>query len=517
MEIFSNLADGFAIALTFQNLMLALLGCFLGTLMGALPGLGPANGVAILIPIAFTLGLGPTPSLILLTSVYYGAMYGGRISSILLNIPGDEPAMMTCLDGHPMALQGKAGEALALSGIASFVGSFFATWGLVLVAPQLVKIALLFGPAEYFALFTMAFATLGGVTASNQGKSAFAAALGLGIAMIGSDSQTGSERFTFGHIHLYDGIDFLIAIVGLFAISEVLIFIEHHQGGAAAKSTAKIGKLMPDFGILKRSGGTMFRSTIIGFLAGVLPGAGASLGSFLSYSVEKNTVDREGKTFGKGDPRGVIAPEVGNNAAAGGALVPMLALGVPGSGTTAVLLAVLLQLNITPGPLLFRNNPDIVWGLIAALFIANFMLLALNLPMVGLFTRVLLIPTRILMPVVAMISFVGIYGLTGSTFDVMMMVGFGFGGWGLRKLGVPLVPVILGILLGNEMEVNMRRALQISDGDWSILVGSPLAIGIWAIAIIGFVLPIFFGKKVKKSMVAGHSKEEMDEVMKGGD
>ena len=517
MEMFSNLADGFAIALTFQNLMLALLGCFLGTLMGALPGLGPANGVAILIPIAFTLGLGPTPSLILLTSVYYGAMYGGRISSILLNIPGDEPAMMTCLDGHPMALQGRAGEALALSGIASFVGSFFATWGLVLVAPQLVKIALLFGPGEYFALFTMAFATLGGVTASNQAKSAFAAALGLGIAMIGSDSQTGSERFTFGHIHLYDGIDFLIAIVGLFAISEVLIFIEHHQGGAAAKSTAKIGKLMPDFGILKRSVGTMFRSTIIGFLAGVLPGAGASLGSFLSYSVEKNTVDREGKTFGKGDPRGVIAPEVGNNAAAGGALVPMLALGVPGSGTTAVLLAVLLQLNITPGPLLFRNNPDVVWGLIAALFIANFMLLALNLPMVGLFTRVLLIPTRILMPVVAMISFVGIYGLTGSTFDVMMMVGFGFVGWGLRKLGVPLVPVILGILLGNEMEVNMRRALQISDGDWSIFVGSPLAIGIWAIAITGFVLPIFFGKKVKKSMVADHPKEEMDEVMKGGD
>jgi putative tricarboxylic transport membrane protein len=335
--------------------------------------------------------------------------------------------------------------------------------------------------------------------------------------MIGSDSQTGSERFTFGHIHLYDGIDFLIAIVGLFAISEVLIFIEHHQGGAAAKSGAKIGRLLPDFGILKRSVGTMFRSTIIGFLSGVLPGAGASLGSFLSYSVEKNTVDREGKTFGKGDPRGIIAPEVGNNAAAGGALVPMLSLGVPGSGTTAVLLAVLLQLNITPGPLLFRNNPDIVWGLIAALFIANFMLLALNLPMVGLFTRVLLVPTRILMPVVAMISFVGIYGLTGSTFDVMLMVGFGFAGWALRKLGVPLVPVILGILLGNEMEVNMRRALQVSDGDWSIFVGSPLAIGIWAIAIIGFVLPIFFGKKVKTQMHAGHAEEDVEEVVKGGD
>jgi putative tricarboxylic transport membrane protein len=518
MEIFSNLADGFAIALSVQNLLLALLGCFLGTLMGALPGLGPANGVAILIPIAFTLGLGPIPSMILLTSVYYGAMYGGRISSILLNIPGDEPAMMTCLDGHPMALQGKAGEALALSGVASFTGDFFGTCGLILLAPQLVKVALLFGPAEYFALFTMAFATLGGLTASNQAKSAFAAALGLGIAMIGSDSQTGSERFTFGHIHLYDGIDFLIAIVGLFAISEVLIFIEHHQGGAAAKSRSKVGRhKWPDFRMLKRSIGTIARSTGIGFLSGVLPGAGASLGSFLSYSVEKNLVDPEGKTFGKGDPRGLIAPEVGNNASAAGALVPMLALGVPGSGTTAVLLAVLLQLNITPGPLLFSNNPDVVWSLIAALFIGNFMLLALNLPLVGLFTRVLMIPTRILMPAVAMISFVGIYGLTGSTFDVMMMVGFGFAGWGLRKLGFPLVPVILGILLGNEMEVNMRRALQISDGDWSIFVGSPLAIGIWVVAIIGFTLPIFIGKKVKKQMIADHSEIEVEEVDKGGD
>ena len=507
MDILSNLADGFVVAFTLENLLLALLGCFLGTLMGALPGLGPANGVAILIPIAFSMGLGPTASMILLTSVYYGAMYGGRISSILLNIPGDEPAMMTCLDGYPMAQQGKAGEALALSGIASFIGAFFATWGLVLLAPQLVKIALLFGPAEYFALFTMAFATLGGITASNQAKSAFAAALGLGIAMIGSDSQTGSQRFTFDHIHLYDGVDFLIAIVGLFALSEVLIFIEHHKGGAAAKSGMDIGRLLPQATDLKRSTGTMLRSTVIGFISGVLPGAGASLGSFLSYSVEKNTVDREGKTFGKGDPRGVIAPEVGNNAASGGALVPMLSLGVPGSGTTAVLLAVLLQLNITPGPLLFKNNPDIVWGLIAALFIANFMLLALNIPMIGLFTRVLMVPTRILMPVVAMISFVGIYGLTGSTFDVMLMVGFGVLGWTLRKLDVPLVPVILGILLGNEMEVNLRRALQISDGDWSILVGSPLAIGIWVIAIAGFILPIIFSKKMKKKMKAEHAQD----------
>ena len=501
MEILSALMDGFAIALTPENLFLALVGCFLGTLMGALPGLGPANGVAILIPIAFSMGLAPTPALILLTSVYYGCMYGGRISSILLNIPGDEPAMMTCLDGYPMAQKGMAGQALALSGVASFVGSFFATIGLVLLAPQLVKIALLFGPAEYFVLFTMAFATLGGISSSNQAKAAFAAALGLGIAMIGSDSQTGSQRFTFGNIHLFDGIDFLIAIVGLFALSEVFIFLEHHRGGSAAQGKKmEVGKLMPDLGILQRAIPTMGRSTIIGFIAGVLPGAGASLGSFLAYTVEKNVSDPQGKTFGKGDPRGVIAPEVGNNAAAGGALVPMLSLGVPGSGTTAVLLAVLLQLNITPGPLLFARNPDVVWGLIAALFIGNFMLLALNIPLVGLFTRVLLVPTRILMPVVAMISFVGIYGITGSTFDVMLMVGFGVLGWVLRKLDVPLVPVILGILLGNLMEANLRRAMTISDGEWSTLVASPLAIGLWAVAIVGFVIPILFGRALKARM-----------------
>jgi len=511
METLSSLADGFAVALTFQNITLALIGCFLGTVMGALPGLGPSNGVAILIPVAFTLGLGPTPALILLTSVYYGAMYGGRISSILLNIPGDEPALMTCLDGYPMAKQGRAGEALALSGIASFVGAFFATWGLVLLAPQLVKVALLFGPAEYFALFTLAFATLGGISATNQAKSAFAAALGLGLAMIGVDTQTGVPRFTFGEVHLYDGIDFLVAIVGLFALSEVFIFLEHRGSPEeeAKKPRIEIGKIVPSWGLIRYCTPTMIRSTFLGFLAGVLPGAGASLGSFIAYSVEKKVVDKDGKTFGKGDPRGVAAPEAGNNAAAGGALVPMLALGVPGSGTTAVLLAVLLSLNITPGPLLFSQNPDVVWGLIAALFIGNFMLLAMNIPMVGLFTRVLLVPPRLLMPVVAMISFVGIYGISGSTFDLLVMIGFGLMGWALRKLDVPLVPVILGTLLGNQMEVNLRRAVTIDDGNYGILIGSPLAIGLWIVAIVGFILPIFVGGMLKRRMKTAHDESSL--------
>lgn len=492
MDVLAQLAHGFSVALTPENLMLALLGCVLGTIIGALPGLGPSNGVAILIPLAFTLGLPATPALILLTSVYYGAMYGGRISAILLNIPGDEPALMTTLDGHPMAKKGQAGEALALSGYASFFGAFFATWGLVFLAPQLVKLALLFGPAEYFALFTLAFATLGGIASQNQAKTAIAAALGIGIAMIGVDGQTGVPRLTFGEIHLYDGIDFLVAIVGLFAISEVFLFLEH-KGANGTGQAPSLGRITAPLSMLRKTFWSMVRSTILGFVAGVLPGAGASLGSFIAYTFEKRVSDKHG-TFGKGDPRGVAAPEAGNNAAAGGALVPMLALGVPGSGTTAVLLAMLMALNITPGPLLFTQQPDVVWGLIAALFIGNAMLLLLNIPLVGVFVRLLRVPAKYLMPAVAMISFVGIYGLSGSTFDLVVMIIFGVLGYVLRKLEVPLVPVILGVLLGNNMETNLRRALTISNGDWTVLWGSSLAVSIWILAIVGFVAPIFLGR-----------------------
>ena len=510
MDALSSLADGFAIALTWQNLGLALLGCFLGTLIGALPGLGPSNGVAILIPLVFSIGLKATPALILLTSVYYGAMYGGRISSILLNIPGDEPAMMTTLDGYPMAQKGQAGEALSISGLASFIGSFFATWGLVFLAPQLVKVALLFGPAEYFALFTLAFATLGGLSSKNQAKSAIAAALGLAIAMIGVDGQTGVPRYTFNNVHFYDGIDFLVAIVGFFAVSEVLVFIENYGTETHTKPAPKLGRIIPPLSMIKQTSGAMGRGTVLGFIAGVLPGAGASLGSFIAYALEKK-VSNKNDTFGKGDPRGVAAPEAGNNAAAGGALVPMLALGVPGSGTTAVLLAMLLALDIQPGPLLFTKNPDVVWGLIAALFIGNFMLLAMNIPMVGIFVRLLAIPAKYLMPAVAMISFVGIYGISGSTFDLEVMIAFGVAGWVLRKLDIPLVPVILGILLGNQMEANLRRAMAISDGNLWALLESPLAISLWVMAIVGFILPLIVGRFVRISALK-KSKIEAGDV-----
>jgi len=302
-------------------------------------------------------------------------------------------------------------------------------------------------------------------------------------------------RFTFGNLHLMDGVDFLVAIVGLFAIAEVFFFIESH--GKDSAIGVKLGKVTIPFRDILDSGWTMLRSTVIGFIAGILPGAGASLGSFLAYIAEKG-ISRDKDSFGKGNPRGVAAPEAGNNAAAGGALVPMLTLGVPGSGTTAVLLALLMTLNITPGPMLFAERPDVVWGLIASLFIANFVLLIMNVPLVKVFVKILSVPSWILLPGVTMVSFVGIYSLSGSYFDLVMMVGFGVLGYFLRKLDIPTVPVILGILLGSSMEENLRRAMVISDGDWTFLFSTPIAIGLWVAAILGFVAPMFMRGLLKR-------------------
>ncbi|MAM88559.1 MAG: tripartite tricarboxylate transporter TctA [unclassified Hahellaceae] len=503
METLQLLMTGFAVALTFENLMFALFGAFIGTIIGALPGLGPANGVAILIPLAFTLGLSPETSMILLTAVYAGAMYGGRISSILLNIPGDEPAMMTCLDGYPMAKKGRAAEALAMSAIASFVGSLIGTIGLIMLAPVLARFALTFGPAEYFALFMLAFATLGGIAGKNPVKTIIAAALGLMISSVGIDIATGTQRYTFGVLELFEGIDFILAIVGLFAISELLFFIEEKAG--AGREMIKVNKLSLRPKDVMSAMPTMFRGGILGFIAGVLPGAGASLGSFVSYTLEKQYLGKKGR-FGEGDPRGVAAPEAGNNGAASGALVPMLTLGVPGSGTTAVLLAMLISLNITPGPLMFTQNADIVWGVIAALLIGNVILLLLNIPLIGFFVKLLSVPPMYLLPIVTMVAFVGIYSISHSTFDLYFMVAFGIAGYFLRKLAIPLVPVILGMLLGPEMEKNLSHALVLSDGEWSTLFATPLALGLWIVAALGLILPYVIGPLLRRRMQSAVSK-----------
>ncbi|AWX14535.1 tripartite tricarboxylate transporter TctA [Mergibacter septicus] len=497
MNTLELLTNGFIAALSWQSIILATLGCTLGTLIGALPGLGPANGVAILIPLAFSLGLDPTAALILLTSVYAGAMYGGRISSILLNIPGDEPALMTTLDGYPMARQGKAGEALVLSAIASFIGSLLATIGLVILSPLLAKAALFFGPPEYVALYVLAFAALGGVTGKNIAKTLLATTIGLMISTIGIDAGSGVPRYTFGILELYEGIDFLIVLVGLFAISELLLFIE--QAGKGEMPILVVNKIKLKLKEIFHILPTALRSSILGFIAGVLPGAGASLGSFISYSLEKKLVDKHNQ-FGKGDPRGVVAPEAGNNAAAGGALVPMLTLGVPGSGTTAVLLAMLISLNITPGPTLFQQHADLVWTVIAALFIGNVILLLLNIPLVGFFVKILSIPPRFLMPIITLVAILGIYSISHSIIDIYIMIGFGIVGFFLRKLEIPLVPIILGMLLGPELEISLRHSLTLSDNNWLILWSSPLSIGLWTISILGLILPIFISPFIQNKI-----------------
>jgi putative tricarboxylic transport membrane protein len=505
MDILQLLMQGFAVALTPENMMYALIGAFLGTLIGCLPGLGPANGIAILMPLCFSLGLGADSALIMLTSVYAGTMYGGRISSILLNIPGDEPAMMTCLDGYPMARKGRAAEALALSAIASFIGSFLAVIGLIIMAPLLAKFALHFGPAEYFALFILAFATLGGITGKNPMKTVLATALGLMLSTIGVDMTTGVERFTYGNLHLYEGIDFIVIIVGLFAVSELFIFIESHA--KQDRDMIKVEKLKLTardiLGVLP----TSLRGSLLGFISGVLPGAGASLGSFISYTLEKKVLGKKGH-FGEGDPRGIAAPEAGNNAAANGALVPMLTLGVPGSGTTAVLLAMLVTLNIQPGPLMFQQNADVVWGVIAALLFGNILLLFMNIPMIGVFVKILSVPSKYLMPMVTMVAVVGIYSISNSTTELYMMIGFGVLGYVLRKLDIPLVPIVLGTLLGPTMEVNLRNAMSLSGGDVGILWNSGIAITIWSIAIIGLLAPVVVGPLLRRKMKAAHEVVE---------
>ncbi len=494
MDVFSQLVHGFEVALTPLNLGLALAGAFLGTLIGALPGIGPVNGVAILIPIAYALKLPPESALILLAGVYYGAEYGGRISSILLNVPGDAGAVITTLDGYPMAQKGKAGEALALSALASFIGGTLAVIGLTLFAPLLAEWAIRFGPAEYFALMVFAFTTLSSLAGRNPAKALASSVFGLMLATVGLDPGSGVPRFTFGQLKLYDGVDFLIVAIGLFAISEVLVLMEKSHLGEATRM--RVETTLVSLKTFLASLGSILRGSVIGFFIGVLPGAGASIASAVAYTTEKRLVDREG-SFGQGDPRGVAAPEAANNAAAGGAMVPMLTLGVPGSGTTAVLLGALMMFNVTPGPLIFQERPEVVWGLIASMYIGNLMLLVLNLPLVGIFARILTIPRWFLIPAIAGLSFVGVYAVNNSAFDLLFMTGIGVWGYLMRKFGFPLAPMILGLVLGRLMEVNLRRALAISGGDWGILFSSPIAQVLWVLALVSLLFPWLVGRFAK--------------------
>ncbi|MCF7520632.1 tripartite tricarboxylate transporter permease [Neisseria sp. ZJ106] len=487
MDTFNYLMSGFGVALQPQNLMLALFGAFLGTIVGMLPGLGPINGVAILLPFAYALGLPPESALILLAAVYLGCEYGGRISAILINVPGDAAAIMSTLDGYPLAKQGKAGIALSLSAFSSFTGSTIATIGVVLFAPLLANWAVAFGPAEYFVLMVFAITCLSGLVGDQPVKTAVSALIGLGLATVGVDAVTGVYRFTFDSVNLADGIQFTTIVIGFFSVSEILIMLEHTEKGQKALEQGK--RTLFNLKELLFSLGAIIRSGVVGFVVGILPGAGATIASAMTYTNEKKIAGKDGK-FGEGDLRGIAAPEAANNASACGSFIPMLTLGVPGSGTTAVMMGALTLYNITPGPQLFSEQPDIVWGLIASLFIGNIILLLLNIPLVGLFAKLLNMPNYILIPSIAAVSFVGVYAIHSTTFDLILMIALGVFGYILRKLNFPLSALILGYVLGELMESSLRRALSISQGDLGILFHSPITKALWVLAGVMVLLPL---------------------------
>ena len=486
METLNFLSQGFGVALMPTNLMMAAIGALIGTIVGMLPGLGPINGVALLMPLAFALKLPAHTALILLTAVYIGCEFGGRISSILLNVPGDAGAIMTAIDGHPMARKGEAGVALSISAWASFVGSVVSIVGIVLFAPLLARWALAFGPAEYFALMCFAFACITGLMGNEPLKAVLAAAMGLALSTVGLDSNSGVYRFTGDNVHLSDGIQFIVVVIGLFSVSEILVMLEHQTSSSGLIRT--VGRTLFNMKELVMTGWTIARSSVLGFVVGVLPGAGATIASAMAYSVEKRLNDKEG-TFGKGDIRGVSAPEAANNGSAVGSFIPMLTLGVPGSGTTAVMMGALALYNITPGPALFTQQPELVWGLIASMFVTSVLLLIINIPMVGIFARLLLVPNWLLVPGILAISAVGVYSVHATTFDLLLMGVLGIVGFVLRKAGIPMAPLILGFVLGDLMEQNLRRALSITNGELSILWGSPITIGLWVAAAAMLLLP----------------------------
>ncbi|MGI7206591.1 tripartite tricarboxylate transporter permease [Campylobacter coli] len=493
MDTWMYLMQGFSIALDPYNILIALIGCFIGTIVGMLPGLGPINGVAILLPLAFAMNLPAESAIILLATVYMGCEYGGRISSILLGIPGDAAAIMTTLDGHPLAKKGQAGKALSISALSSFIGSFIAICGIILFAPLIAQWSLKFGPAEYFALIVFGLATLGSMLAQKPIRSFLSALIGLFLTTIGIDGNTGVYRFTFDSPHLYDGISFVVLVMGLFSVSEIFLMLEHTQ--TSQNIINKTGKILVNIKEFFFCFWTIIRSSIIGFFVGVLPGAGSTIASAITYMSEKKIA---GGKFGQGDLKGVAAPEAANNASACGSFIPMLTLGLPGSGTTAVMMGALTLYNITPGPTMFTDQVNIVWGLIASLLFANVILLLMNLPLVGIFVKILSIPMWSLAPIIAIVSIIGVYSINSTDFDIILILIIGILGYFLRKLEFPMAPLILGFVLGEQLETNLRRALSISNGDFSILWSGIIAQSLLIGAVLIILIPLLI-KKLRKS------------------
>ncbi|WP_373229130.1 tripartite tricarboxylate transporter permease [Cohnella sp.] len=504
MDVLNFLANGFTSALQWHNLLFAFVGVLIGTAVGVLPGIGPMSGVALLIPVTSTMtgGLGPeeaaTSAIILLAGVYYGAMYGGSTTSILLNTPGESSSVVTTLDGYQMARNGRAGAALSISAIGSFAAGIFSLFALVLLAEPLSNIAIKFGPAEYFSLMVLGLAAVSGLAGKSMTKALLMMVMGLLLATIGMDNVSGVARFTYGQPILYSGLEFLTIAVGLFALGEVFKTIINREYSTG--DVARVGRIMPTKQDLKDSAGPIARGSVLGFFIGVLPGAGATLASFFSYIMEKK-LSKNPEKFGKGAIEGVAAPESANNAASGGAMIPLLTLGIPGSGTTAILMGALIMYNVQPGPLLFEDHPEVAWGLIASMFIGNLMLLLLNMPLVKVFAKIIETPPKYLLPIIVAISVFGVYAVQYNTFDLMLLIACGVAGYFLVKNDYPLAPLVLGLVLGPMIENNMRRALTASNGDFSIFITKPTSAVFLACALLWLAIPLLLKLRGKKVLV----------------
>jgi putative tricarboxylic transport membrane protein len=478
MTSFDLLIAGFGTALEPTNLAFALIGCVLGMLVGVLPGIGPVAGTAILLPVTFSMG--PTPAIIMLAAIYYGAMYGGTITSVLVNVPGEGASAITCLDGYEMAKQGRAGQALAIAAIGSFIGGLIATAGLVLLAGPLTRLALKFGPPEFFALMLVGLSLVTGLAGHSLVRALISAVLGLLVAMVGIDPVMGAPRFTFGNLNLLGGIDVVVVAMGLFGVGEILIGLERKEGDAALHAKAPTLRLTRED--IRRSVMPIVRGTGIGFFLGLIPGVGAIVPTVMSYVAERK-LSKTPQKFGTGMIEGVAGPETANNAYSNAALIPLFTLGIPGSPTVAIIMGAFMMNGIVPGPFLFRDHADLVWGVIASFCIGNAILLVLNLPLIPLWIKIIQIPRAILFTFVLGFCALGAYSVNGQAFDIGTMTVFGILGYLFKKVDIPLAPMILTLILGPLMEQSLRQSLEISGGDFSVFFTRPIALTLILVAV----------------------------------
>ena len=498
MTTFDFLLQGLAVAMDPMILMYALIGVTLGTAVGVLPGIGPALTVALLLPVTY--GLDPAGSLIMFAGIYYGGMYGGSTTSILLNTPGESASIVTALEGNKMARSGRGGPALATAAIGSFVAGLLATLALAFLAPYVVKLALVFGPREYFALMMLAFVTVSAAFGDSTLKGLTSLFIGLALALVGIDQLTGQARLSFGVPELLDGVEVTTLAVALFAIGEAL-FVASHGNMAAETIEAVKGSVWMTRADWARSWKPWLRGTAIGFPIGAMPAGGAEIGTLLSYATEKRLA-KNPEEFGHGAIEGVAGPEAANNASAAGTLVPLLTLGLPTSATAAILLAGFQQFGLQPGPLLFATSPQLVWGLIASLLIANVMLLVLNLPLIRLWVKLLTIPRPWLYAGILLFATLGTIGMNPSPVELGMLLVFGIMGFAMRVYGYPIAPVVVGLILGPMAEQQLRRALSISQGDWTTLVSTPVAAGILFAAALALIAPMIMRLRGKGAVLA---------------